>query len=76
MPIILLDVAAPEGTVLDEDKYEFEDIPIDFHNIADNKGNSAGWDISTQKDENPNDNKKSFVIRISCARFHSNRPNS
>jgi hypothetical protein len=64
---ILLDIAAPEGTVLDEDKYEFEDIPIDFHNIADNKGSSAGWDISTQKDDNPNDNKKSFVIRISCA---------
>ena len=64
---ILLDVAAPEGMVLNENKYEFEDIPIDFHNIADNKGSSAGWDISTQKDDNPNDNKKSFVIRISCA---------
>jgi|GEM_PF-2941734 len=69
---LLLDVTAPTGTVLNKDEYEFEDMPIDFYDdefykIPNQNGGSAGWDILTQKDENPNDNKKSFVISVGCA---------
>ncbi len=68
---ILLDVTAPEGTVLDRDDYDFEEMPIDFH--VDNtkkkggEGFSISWDIFNQKDENPSDNQKAFVLRISSA---------
>lgn len=69
---LLLDVIAPTGTVLNKDEYEFEDMPIDFYDDEfyknpNQSGSSAGWDILTPKDANPNDNKKSFVISIGCA---------
>lgn len=69
---ILLDVIAPKGTILDKDKYEFEEMPIDFHNqqpkeCKNIQSSSISWDITTQNDENLNDNIKSFVIRINAA---------
>ncbi len=69
---LLLDVTAPTGTVLNKNEYEFEDMPINFYDDEfyknpNQSGGSAGWDILTQKDENPNDNKKSFVISVGCA---------
>lgn len=61
---ILLDMVAPEGTKLTRDDYDFAELSIDFHE-ANRKVISANYVISVQNDENPTDNKKSFVLKIS-----------
>lgn len=63
---ILLDVTAPEGTILDRGDYGFEEMSIDFHD-TDNKGKGLNWVLCDQKDENTRDNKKAYVLHINSS---------
>lgn len=63
---ILLDVTAPEGTILDRDDYGFEEMSIDLHD-ADEKGKNWNSVLCDQKDENTRDNKKTYVLRINSS---------
>jgi Chloramphenicol O-acetyltransferase len=65
---ILLDVVAPEGTVLDRDDYTFNKMGI-YVQSKNSKivysYESNGRNISAQKDTDPKDNKKSFILKFS-----------
>lgn len=62
---LLLDVTAPVGSWLKRDDYDFEEDRIDFHHQNGEGSSSTGWDLLSQPDANPNDNKKTFLLRIS-----------
>lgn len=66
---ILLDVVAPEGTKLSRDDYSFEHAytVLDLSDV--HSSYSQTQKLYTLKDENPNDNKKSFVLEMGCHGF-------
>ena len=69
---ILFDITAPEGTKLDRDDYSFERddnaqgmaiLEKDGAPLTDHSW-SGGWDYTTMKDADPNDNKIQIVLNI------------
>nr|WP_319488617.1 DUF4179 domain-containing protein [uncultured Caproiciproducens sp.] len=66
---ILLDIIAPEGTKLNRDDYDFEHTytVLDLNDV--HNSFSREQKLSVLKDENPNDNKKSFVVHMGCSGF-------
>lgn len=62
---LLLDLAAPEGTVLDADNYFLDCQPF-FEDAG--SGGWGGWGVELLEDENPNDNRLSFLVDLSFGR--------
>lgn len=61
---ILLDLIAPEGTVLDAKDYAFRN----YHFDMTNKNNLfAGYTVNQLPDEDPTDNKVSFVFEVDAS---------
>lgn len=56
---ILLDLIAPEGTVLDAESYSFDQF---FFSSTEPGSFGMGYSIETLADDNPGDNKLTFVI--------------
>ncbi|RIX52117.1 hypothetical protein D3P08_14160 [Paenibacillus nanensis] len=67
---ILMDFTAPEGTVLNADRYRFQ-----LSLLHGNPGsNSAGYDYTLLDDENANDNKISLVLTYLSDNIIAGRP--
>lgn len=58
------ELTAPEGVVLPRDDYDFSGDTIDFHNLKDGHSGGANWEVIFQKDDNPKDNRKEFLIDL------------
>ena len=65
---LLLDVTAPEGTVLDRDDYSFI-IKLAELDIDDVGNYSGSCELRLLKDNDPTDNKKSFVLEMGYSGF-------
>ncbi len=55
-----LTLTTPEGTVLDEESYRFDDYDISF---PDDKGLLASWGLGHLPDQDPTDNRLDFMLR-------------
>ncbi len=62
---LLLDLTAPEGTVLDADSYFLNCEPY-FEDAG--SGAGGGWRVDLLEDENPADNRLSFLVDLSFER--------
>jgi hypothetical protein len=58
------ELVAPKGVVLPRDDYDFSDDTINFHNENEHHSSGANWDVLFQKDDNPKDNRKKFLIDL------------
>lgn len=58
------ELTAPESFVLSRDDYDFSGDTINFHNENEQHSSGAGWTVYFQKDDNPKDNRKDFLLDL------------